>query len=307
MVAVSRVDGRPVAVGEEARRMLGRTPGHLEVVRPVQQGVVADVDVCERMLSWFVGQAQPRRWARPRMVVCVPGGMTPVEQRAVQEAAEAAGARRPVQLLESSMAAALGVGLPVHEPVGSMVVVLGGGRTEVAVISLGGVVASHSLRLGGAQVDEAIVAYAKRAWSLELGERTAEEVKVVMGSAVPVDGEFQAEVRGRDLVTGLPRTVVASTADIREAIEEPVAAVVGAVKAALDDTPPELAADILCSGIALAGAGAMLHGLDQRLADETGMPVTITGNPAHAVIHGALHCLEHLGDCNDVFVAAAEA
>jgi rod shape-determining protein MreB len=307
LIAVSHADRRPVAVGAEAKRMLGRTPCHLEVVAPVQQGVIADVGLAEQMLRWFVSRVQSRRWARPRMVVCVPSGITGVEQRAVQEAVEAAGARRPVSLLDAPMAAAIGVGLPVNEPTGSMVVVVGAGRTEVAVISLGGIVASQSVRVGGHQVDEAIVAYAKRRWSLEIGQRTAEEIKIVMGTASSIDEEFSAEVRGRDLVSGLPRTVVASTADIREAIEEPVAFMVGAVRAALDDSPPELAADILSEGIALAGGGALLHGLDQRLADETGMTVTITGNPVHAVIIGATRCLDHLAECRDVFVGATGA
>jgi rod shape-determining protein MreB len=252
------------------------------------------------------------------MLICIPSGVTGVEQRAVQEAAESAGARRPVQLIEKPMAAAIGVGLPVHEATGSMVVVIGAGRTEVAVISLGGIVASESVRVGGAQIDEAIVAWAKREHSLALGERTAEDVKLVMGSAYPPPGdgevratpsraathEFEAEIKGRDLVTGLPRTVVASTAEIREAIDEPVSVFVDAVKSTLDRTPPDLAADIMEHGIALTGGGALLRGLDQRLADETRMPIVIAGNPMHAVVKGAGHCLEQLEACRDVFVSA---
>jgi rod shape-determining protein MreB len=313
LVGVGTHDGRPVAVGAEAKRMLGRTPAHIEVVAPIQHGVIADLEVCERMLRYFVERVHQRRWARPRMLLCVPSGITGVEQRAVQEAAESAGARRPVQLIEEPMAAAIGVGLPVHEATGSMVVVIGAGRTEVAVISLGGIVASQSLRLGGADLDEAIVSWAKREHSLALGERTAEDVKLLMGTAYPPpgagdvaeipSGEFEAEIRGRDLITGLPRTVVASTAAIREAIEEPVSALVEAVKSTLDRTPPDLAADIMEHGIALTGGGALLRGLNQRLADETGMPIMISGNPLHAVVKGAGHCLEHLDACQDVLVS----
>ena len=313
LVALGAPDGRPVAVGSEAKRMLGRTPAHIEVVAPVQHGVIAELEVCERMLRYFVQQVHSRRWSRPRMLVCVPSGITGVEQRAVQEAAESAGARRPVQLIEETMAAALGVGLPVHEAAGSMVVVIGAGRTEVAVISLGGVVASQSLRIGGAHLDEAIVSWMKKEHSLALGERTAEDIKLVLGTAYPPPGargvpaeteEIEAEIRGRDLVTGLPRTLVTSTAEIREALEEPVSAFVDAVKATLDNTPPDLAADIMEEGIALTGGGALLRGLDQRLADETGMPITISGNPLHAVVNGAGHCLENLDALQGVFMGA---
>jgi rod shape-determining protein MreB len=304
LVALGAQDGRPVAVGSEAKRMLGRTPAHIEVVAPVQHGVIADLEVCERMLRYFVQQVHSRRWSRPRMLVCVPSGITGVEQRAVQEAAESAGARRPVQLIEETMAAALGVGLPVHEATGSMVVVIGAGRTEVAVISLGGVVASQSLRIGGAQLDEAIVSWMKKEHSLALGERTAEDIKLVLGTAYPPQQEIEAEIRGRDLVTGLPRTLVTSTEEIREALEEPVSAFVDAVKATLDNTPPDLAVDIMEEGIALTGGGALLRGLDQRLADETGMPITISGNPLHAVVNGAGHCLENLDALQGVFMGA---
>lgn len=307
LVAVGTHDGRPVAVGSEAKRMLGRTPAHIEVLSPLQHGVIADLEVCERMLRYFVQRVHQRRWPRPRMLICVPSGITGVEQRAVQEAAESAGARRPVHLIEEPMAAAIGVGLPVHQATGSMVVVIGGGRTEVAVISLGGIVASESVRIGGRELDEAIVSYVKKEHSLALGERTAEEVKLVMGTAYPPEEEFEAEIRGRDLITGLPRTVVTSTAEIREALEEPVSAFIDAVRATLDRTPPDLAADIMEQGIALTGGGALLRGLDQRLADETGTPVTIFGNPLHAVVKGAGHCLQHLGACRSVFLTSGQA
>jgi rod shape-determining protein MreB len=246
----------------------------------------------------------------------VPSGITGVEQRAVQEAAEEAGGRRPVQLVEAHIAAALGVGLPIHDARGSMVVVLGGGRTEVAVMSLGGVVARKSLRLGGMDFDEAIVDWMKKEHGLALGERTAEELKMVVGSAGPARPEaarvsrhdapddFDAEIRGRDLVTGLPRTIMTSTAEIREALEGPVVAVLDAIKEVVDATPPELAADIMEHGVALTGGGALLRGLDQRLADETGLPMMINGNPLHAVARGAAHCLAHLDACRSVLVDA---
>ena len=318
LVALTTEDGRPVAVGSEARRMLGRTPATIEVVRPIRQGVIADAEVCARMLRYMVLQVHPRRWSRPKMLMVVPSGLSPVEQQAVQEAAEEAGGRRPVQLVEAHIAAALGVGLPIHEARGSMVVVLGGGRTEVAVMSLGGVVARKSLRLGGLDFDEAIIDWVKKEHGLALGERTAEELKIRVGSAGPARPEasrvsrgdapddLDAEIRGRDLVTGLPRTIMTSTAEIREALEGPVMAVVDAVKEVVDATPPELAADIMEHGVALTGGGALLRGLDQRLADETGLPIMINGNPLHAVARGAAHCLAHLDACRNVLVDTAQ-
>jgi rod shape-determining protein MreB len=270
------------------------------------------------MLRYMVLQVHPRRWSRPRMLMVVPSGLTPVEQRAVQEAAEEAGGRRPVELVEAHVAAALGVGLPIHDARGSMVVVVGGGRTEVAVMSLGGVVAKRSLRLGGGDFDEAIVDWVKKEHGLALGERTAEELKIVVGSAGAArptaararrddaPDDYDAEIRGRDLVTGLPRTVMTSTAEIREALEGPVVAVVDAIKEVVDATPPELAADIMEHGVALTGGGALLRGLDQRLADETGLPIMINGNPLHAVARGAGHCLAHLDACRSVLVDTSE-
>lgn len=323
LVALTTDDGRPVAVGSEARRMLGRTPASIEVVRPVQHGVIADLDVCSRMLRFMLLQVHPRRWSRPKTLVVVPSGLSPVEQRAVQEAAEEAGARRPVQLVEAHVAAALGVGLPIHDARGSMVVVIGGGRTEVAVLSLGGIVARKSLHLGGMDFDEAIIDWVKKEHGLALGERTAEELKIQVGSAGPArppagrsegarvtgdggPGDFDAEIRGRDLVTGLPRTIMTSTAEVREALEGPVVTVVDAVKEVVDATPPELAADIMEHGVALTGGGALLRGLDQRLADETGLPIMINGNPLHAVARGAAHCLAHLDACRGVLVDTSQ-
>ncbi len=292
VVAVNVRDGRPLAVGLEAKRMIGRTPSHIQAVRPLKDGVIADFEICEKMLRYFIQRVHPHRWARPRMVICVPSGVTGVEKRAVQEAAVYAGARKDPFIIEEPMAAAIGAGLPVHEPSGNMIVDVGGGTTEVAVISLGGIVASESVRVGGDELDEAIINYIKKEYSLALGERTAEEVKIALGSAWPLVEEVHAEIRGRDLVTGLPKTIVVSTEEIRDAIEEPVSTVVDAVKVTLDKTPPELAADIMEQGIVLAGGGALLHGLDARLQHETGMPIVIARNPLHCVAIGSGQSLE---------------
>jgi rod shape-determining protein MreB len=292
VVAIDVRDGRPLAVGAEAKRMIGRTPGHIQAIRPLKDGVIADFDICEKMLRYFIQRVHQRRWARPRMVICVPSGITGVEQRAVQEAAEYAGARKPAHIIEEPMAAAIGSGLPVAEPAGNMVVDIGGGTTEVAVISLGGIVASGSIRIAGDELDEAIINFVKKEYSLALGERTAEEIKVALASAFPLEEELYAEIRGRDLVTGLPKTIVVSTEEIREAIEEPVAAIVDAVKVTLDKTPPELAADIMERGIVITGGGALLHGLDSRLHHETGMPILVSKNPLYSVVLGSGRCLE---------------
>jgi rod shape-determining protein MreB len=292
VVAINVKDGRPLAVGVEAKRMIGRTPAHIQAIRPLKDGVIADFEICEKMLRYFIHKVHQRRWVKPRMVICVPSGITGVEQRAVQEAAEYAGARKPAYIIEEPMAAAIGAGLPVQEPTGNMIVDIGGGTTEVAVISLGGIVASQSARVAGDELDEAIIQYIKKEYSLALGERTAEEVKITLGSAWPLQEELTAEIRGRDLVTGLPKTIITSTEEIREAIEEPVAAIVDAVKVTLDKTPPELAADIMEGGIMLAGGGALLLGLPERLQAETGMPIKIAANPLHAVAIGSGQSLE---------------
>ena len=273
VVAINVRDGRPLAVGIEAKRMIGRTPSHIEAIRPLKDGVIADFEICEKMLRYFIHKVHQRRWVKPRMVICVPSGITGVEQRAVQEAAEYAGARKPAYIIEEPMAAAIGAGLPVQEPTGNMIVDIGGGTTEVAVISLGGIVASQSVRVGGDELDDSIIQFIKKEYSLALGERTAEEIKITLGSAWPLEEELKAEIRGRDLVTGLPKTIITSTDEIREAIAEPVAAMVDAVKVTLDKTPPELAADIMEQGIVLAGGGALLLGLKERLQAETGMPI----------------------------------
>ena len=292
VVAVNVKDGRPLAVGLEAKRMIGRTPAHIQAIRPLKDGVIADFEICEKMLRYFIHKVHQRRWVKPRMVICVPSGITGVEQRAVQEAAEYAGARKPAYIIEEPMAAAIGAGLPVQEPTGNMIVDIGGGTTEVAVISLGGIVSSQSVRVGGDELDDAIIQYIKKEYSLALGERTAEEVKIALGSAWRLQEELHAEIRGRDLVTGLPKTIVTTTEEIREAIEEPVASICDAVKVTLDKTPPELAADIMEQGIVLAGGGALLHGLDARLQHETGMPIVIAQNPLDCVAIGSGQSLE---------------
>jgi len=304
VVAVNTRDDRPLAVGAEAKRMIGRTPSHIQAIRPLRDGVIANFDICEKMLAYFIRRVHTGRLTKPRIVICVPSGITGVEQRAVQEAAESAGARKPAHIIEEPMAAAIGAGLPVHEPTGNMVVDIGGGTTEVAVISLGGIVTSQSVRIGGDELDDAIIQFIKKEYSLALGERTSEEIKIALGSACPLEEELHAEIRGRDLVTGLPMTIVTTTEEIREAIEEPVAAIVDAVKVTLDKTPPELAADIMEQGIVLTGGGALLHGLDARLAAETGMPIIIADNPLHSVAIGAGQCLEEFEVLKSVLMSS---
>jgi rod shape-determining protein MreB len=305
VVAVNVKDGRPLAVGAEAKRMIGRTPSHIQAIRPLKDGVIADFEICEKMLRYFIQRVHQRRFAKPRMVICVPSGITGVEQRAVMEAAEYAGARK-AYIIEEPMAAAIGAGLPVHEPTGNMVVDIGGGTTEVAVISLGGIVTSQSVRIGGDELDEAIIAYIKKEYSLALGERTAEEIKIALGSAFPMDEELHAEIRGRDLVSGLPKTIVVSTQEIRKAVDEPVSAIIDAVKVTLDKTPPELAADIMEQGIVLTGGGALLHGLDARLQDETGMPIIVARDPLNCVAIGSGQCLEEFEALKQVLITSSQ-
>src|SRR6476469_8865933 len=264
VVAINTNTGGILAVGAEAKKMIGRTPGNIVAVRPLKDGVIADFEITERMLRYFILKIHKRRYlARPRVVVCVPSGITGVERRAVIEASTQAGARQ-VHIIEEPMAAAIGSGLPVHEATGNMVVDIGGGTTEVAVISLGGIVTTLSVRTAGDEIDGAIVAWMKKEHSLMLGERTAEEIKMTLGSAFPLPQERQAEVRGRDMVSGLPRTVTVSSPEIRRAIEEQIHSIVDAVRTTLDQTPPELAGDIMDRGIVLTGGGAMLLGLDER-------------------------------------------
>ena len=296
VVAVDIKDGKPLAVGAQAKLMIGRTPSNIQAIRPLKDGVIADFEICEKMLRYFIHRVHQRRFAKPRMVICVPSGITGVEQRAVMEAAEFAGARK-AYIIEEPMAAAIGAGLPIHEPTGNMVVDIGGGTTEVAVISLGGIVTSQSIRVGGDELDDAIVDYVKKEFQLALGERTAEEIKIQMGSAYPLQQEMQAQIRGRDLVTGLPKTVVISTEQVRQAIEVPVQAIVDAVKVTLDRTPPELSSDLMEQGIVLTGGGALLNGLATRLEVETNMPIIVANDPLNCVALGSGMCLEEL----DVF------
>ncbi|MCU1380687.1 MAG: cell shape determining protein MreB/Mrl family [Acidimicrobiales bacterium] len=303
VVAVNVKTGQPLAVGLEAKRMIGRTPSYIQAIRPLKDGVIADFEICEKMLRYFIHRVHARRWVKPRMVICVPSGITGVERRAVQEAAEFAGARK-AHIIEEPMAAAIGAGLPVQEPTGNMIVDIGGGTTEVAVISLGGIVASQSVRVAGDELDDAIIQYIKKEYSLALGERTAEEVKITLGSAWALEEELTAEIRGRDLVTGLPKTIITSTEEIREAIEEPVASIVDAVKVTLDKTPPELAADIMEGGIVLAGGGALLLGLPERLQAETGMPIRVCANPLQAVAIGSGQALEEIDSIGDILFSS---
>jgi rod shape-determining protein MreB and related proteins len=294
VVAINVNDGRPVAVGLEAKRMMGRTPNHIKAIRPLKDGVIADFEVCEKMLRYFIQRVHASRWNKPRMVICVPSGITGVEQRAVQDAAEYAGARKPVHIIEEPMAAAIGADLPVHEPSGNMIVDIGGGTTEVAVISLGGIVTAQSVRVAGDEHDDAVLQYVKKEFSLAIGDRTAEEIKIQMGSAWPMEEELTADIRGRDLISGLPRTIQLTTEHVREALAEPVAAIVDAVKTTLDKTPPELAADIMEDGITITGGGALLGGFDERLAHETGMPIRLSPEPLYAVVIGSGRALENI-------------
>ena len=304
VVAINTKSGAILAVGSEAKRMIGRTPAHIVAIRPLKDGVIADFDVTEKMLRYFIQKVHRRSFlAKPRVVVCVPSGITGVEQRAVEEATISAGARS-AYIIEEPMAAAIGAGLPVHEPTGNMVVDIGGGTTEVAVVSLGGIVTSQSIRIGGDELDEAIINYIKKEYSLMLGERTAEEIKMAIASAFPMPEETQAEIRGRDLVTGLPKTIVVSAEEIRRAIEEPVNAIVDAVKNTLDKTPPELASDIMDKGIVLAGGGSLLKGLDERLKHETGMPIHLAEDPLFAVAIGSGKCLEEFEALKRVLISS---
>ncbi len=304
VVAKSTEDGHILAVGEEAKRMLGRTPGHITAMRPLRDGVIADFDTTAAMLAYFIKKGmRTRALFRPRVIVGIPSGVTEVEKRAVVDATMQAGARE-AYLIEEPMAAAIGAGLPVSEPVGSMIVDIGGGTTEVAVIALGGIVTSRSIRVAGDEMDEAIIQYARRAYNLLIGERSAEEIKIAIGSAYPLDHEEQVvDVRGRDLLSGLPRTVRMTSTEIREAMAEPIQAIVEAVKQTLERTPPELAADIVDRGIVLTGGGALLRGMDRLLAEETGMPVTLTDDPLSDVALGTGRALEEIETLRKILIA----
>ncbi|MEV0151807.1 MULTISPECIES: rod shape-determining protein [unclassified Nonomuraea] len=292
VVAINTTTGKIMAVGVEAKRMIGRTPGHIVAVRPLKDGVIADFEVTERMLRYFIQRVHRRHhFAKPRVIIAVPSGITSVEQRAVKEAGYQAGVRK-VYIIEEPMAAAIGAGLPVHEPTGNMVVDIGGGTTEVAIISMGGVVTSQSIRIGGDELDQAVITFAKKEYSLMLGERTAEEIKIAIGSAWADGDDAHAEIRGRDLVTGLPKTVVVSSEEIRKAIEEPISSIVDAIKTTLDRCPPELSGDLMDHGIVLTGGGALLKGMTERIKVETGMPIHLVDNPLDSVALGSGRCVE---------------
>ena len=299
VVAVDRDTGQVLAVGEEAKQMIGRTPGNIAAIRPLRDGVIADYNVTKTMLRYFIEKVIGHSFVfRPRIMICVPSGVTTVEKRAVQEAAEQAGARR-TQLIEEPMAAAIGAGLPVDEATGSIIVDIGGGTTDVAVISLGGIVLSASLRVAGDKFDEAIIAYIRKQFNLLIGERTAEDVKMQIGAAYPEARNLQMEVKGRDLYTGLPKSVMVTTAQIAEALEGPVAAIVECVKKVLEDTPPELAADIMDHGIVLTGGGSMLYGLDARFRRQTGIPTMLADDPLSCVAIGTGKALDFADQFKD--------
>jgi rod shape-determining protein MreB len=286
VVAVERGTSHVLAVGEEAKRMLGRTPGNIVAIRPMKDGVITDFEVTEAMLRHFIQKVRQRRFQiRPRIVIAIPSGITEVERRAVKESAERAGARE-VFLIEEPVAAAIGVGLPIQEPIGNMIIDIGGGTTEIAVISLAGIVFSKSIRIGGDEMDEAIIEYLKKTYNLMIGERTAEEIKIKIGSAYPLEEELTMEVKGRDLVAGLPKTVTVTSEEIREALQEPVRAILEVTKISLERTPPELAADLIEHGIVMAGGGSLLRGLDKLISEETSLPVHIAEDPLTAVANG---------------------
>lgn len=291
VVAINTHTNEALAVGMDAKRMIGRTPSYVKAIRPLRDGVIADFDITERMLRYFIQRVHRRRWAKPRIVICVPSGITGVERRAVEEAAYHAGARRAFTI-DEPMAAAIGCALPVNEPLGSMVVDVGGGTTEVAVIALGGIVVSKSIRVGGDEMDERIVEWVKKEHNLLLGLRTAEQIKMTIGSAYPFHDEPNAEIRGRDLMSGLPKTILVSAAEVRTAIEEPVSQIVDAVRVTLDNTPPELAADLMDTGIVITGGGALLKAMTHRIAFETGMMVRVADRPLQSVVIGSGKCLE---------------
>ncbi len=294
VVAVHKDTNRVLAVGKEAKNMLGRTPGSIVAIRPMRDGVIANFEITEAMLRYFIQKVHNRKTlVRPRIVISVPSGITQVEKRAVRDSAQSAGARE-VYLVEEPMAAAIGAGMPIQEPSGNMIVDIGGGTTEVAVISLSGIVFAKSIRIAGDEMDEAIVNYVKRKYNLLIGERTAEQIKIEIGSAFPLETRQSIDVKGRDLVAGIPRTQSISDSEIREAMLEPVNAIIDTIKIALERTPPELAADIVDKGIVLAGGGALLRGLDALIREETGLPITIAEDPLTCVVVGTGRVLDEL-------------
>jgi len=302
VVALKEKDKKILAVGNEAKNMIGRTPGNIKAVRPMKDGVIADFDVTETMLRHFIRKAHKRnRLVRPRIIICVPSGVTEVEKRAVIDAALQAGARSAF-LIEEPMAAAIGAGLPIHEPTGNMIVDIGGGTTEVAVISLGGIVTSSSIRIGGDEMDEAISQYIKKKYKLMVGERTAEQIKIDIGTATGNNEGLTKEIKGRDLVNGLPKTVTINSDEIKDALKEPVNNILDAVKRTLEKTPPELASDVMGRGIILTGGGALLHGIDELLIETTQMPVYLAEEPLDCVVNGTGNALEELDKIKDLLI-----
>lgn len=293
VVAIRKNISKVEAVGEEAKRMLGRTPGNIVAIRPMRDGVITDFEITEAMLRYFIRKVRQRRFqVKPRIIIAIPSGITEVEKRAVKESAERAGARA-VYLIDEPLAAAIGVGLPIQEPVGNMIIDVGGGTTEIAVISLAGTVFSKSIRIGGDEMDEAIIEYLKKTYNLMVGERTAEDIKIKIGSAYPLEEEMTMEVKGRDLVAGLPKTVAITSEEIREALQEPLRAIMEITKISLERTPPELAADLIEHGIVMAGGGSLLRGLDKLISEETGLPVHIGEDPLTAVVCGTGKVLDN--------------
>ncbi len=301
VVAIKKGTSHVLAVGEEAKKMIGRTPGNIVAIRPMKDGVIADFDISERMLRYFISRVHKRkRFIKPLIVIAVPSGITEVEKRAVVDSAERAGARE-VFLIEEPKAAAIGVGLPVQDPIGNMIVDIGGGTTEIAIISLGGIVCSKSLRIGGDEMDDAIIQHLKRSYNLMVGERTAEEIKIKIGSVYPLDEEVTLEVKGRDLIAGLPKTIKVTSQEIRDALSEPISSIVESVRVILEKAPPELSADLVKQGIVLVGGGSLLRGVDELLAEETGLPVRVADDALTAVALGTgkflneIHNLRKLG------------
>ena len=302
IVAVDRMSQNVLAIGNEAKEMLGRTPEDVMTIRPLQDGVIADFEKTEEMLRAFIRKVQNNRlFGRPRIVICVPSGITEVEKRAVRDSAESAGARE-VFLIAEPMAAAIGIGLPVELPVGNMVIDIGGGTSEIAVIALSGIVAATSIRVGGDEMDRAIVQFLKKKYNLLIGDRTAEQIKIEIGTAVEVNPELETKVKGRDLVGGIPKTITLSSREVREALSEPISQIVDAVRISLERTPPELAADILDRGIILSGGGALLRGIDQRLREETNLPINVVEDPLTCVVRGTGKVLENLQDYHKVLM-----
>lgn len=303
VIALNTRSGDVLAIGRDARKMIGRTPSHIVAVRPLRQGAITDFEITERMIRLVLQRAGVSRLNRPRVIICVPSAITAVEQRAVREAARRAGAAE-AHLLEQPMAAAIGAGLPIDQPIGNMVVDIGGGTTETALISLGGVVALEAVRVGSFDIDAAIQGFVRREHGIAVGEQTAEQIKLAIGSASPSDEEWGAEVRGRELMSGLPRTVMLTAPEVRVAIEEPLSAMVDSVVSCLGSAPPELAQDLIVRGIHLVGGGGMLRGMDRRIADAAQVPVTLVNQPLESVVLGAGQCIESFDEVRDMFMTS---